>query len=191
MTQPQKDMTEKEKAAAGLMYNPNTDAELIAERDAAKTLLQKYNNLAPSEKDARREILKKLLGETGENFIIEQPFYCDYGYNISIGENFYANFGLSILDAAKVTFGKNAFIGPNVGIYAAGHPLDAKERNTLIEYAKPIAIGDNVWIGGDVTIVPGVSIGDNCVIGAGSVVTKDIPPNTLAAGNPCRPIKKI
>ena len=191
MTQPQKDMTEKEKAAAGLMYNPNTDAELIAERDAAKTLLQKYNNLAPSGKDARREILKKLLGETGENFIIEQPFYCDYGYNISIGENFYANFGLSILDAAKVTFGKNAFIGPNVGIYAAGHPLDAKERNTLIEYAKPIAIGDNVWIGGDVTIVPGVSIGDNCVIGAGSVVTKDVPPNTLAAGNPCRPIKKI
>ena len=191
MTQPQKDMTEKEKAAAGLMYNPNTDAELIAERDAAKTLLQKYNNLAPSGKDARREILKKLLGETGENFIIEQPFYCDYGYNISIGENFYANFGLSILDAAKVTFGKNAFIGPNVGIYAAGHPLDAKERNTLIEYAKPIAIGDNVWIGGDVTIVPGVSIGDNCVIGAGSVVTQDVPPNTLAAGNPCRPIKKI
>lgn len=191
MTQPQKDMTEKEKAAAGLMYNPNTDAELIAERDAAKTLLQKYNNLVPSEKGARREILKKLLGETGENFIIEQPFYCDYGYNISIGENFYANFGLSILDAAKVTFGKNAFIGPNVGIYAAGHPLDAKERNTLIEYAKPIAIGDNVWIGGDVTIVPGVSIGDNCVIGAGSVVTKDVPPNTLAAGNPCRPIKKI
>ena len=137
------------------------------------------------------ELLKRLLGKTGENLIIEPPFACDYGYNIEVGENFYANVNLVILDGAKVRIGDNAFIAPNVGIYTAGHPLDASDRNKGLEYAYPITIGDNVWIGAGAIILPGVTIGDNVVIGAGSVVTKDIPACSLAVGNPCRVIRKI
>ena len=123
--------------------------------------------------------------------LIEQPFYCDYGYNVHVGENFYANYNLVILDEAPVTFGDNVFIAPFCGFYTAGHPLDAAERNRGLEYARPITVGRNVWFGANVTVLPGVTIGDNCVIGAGSVVNKDIPAGTMAAGNPCRVIKSI
>lgn len=121
----------------------------------------------------------------------EQPFYCDYGYNIEIGENFYANMNCVILDEAKVTFGDNVFIAPSCGFYTAGHPLDVEQRNRGLEYARPIRVGNNVWIGAQVCVLPGVTIGDNTVIGAGSVVNRDIPANVIAAGNPCRVIREI
>lgn len=147
--------------------------------------------LSPEKVNERQKILKEILGSTKENFLIEQPFICDYGYNIEIGKNFYANHNLLILDCAKVTFGDNVFIGPNCSFYTPVHPLDTKTRNQGIEIAKPIKVGNNVWFGGNVTVLPNVTIGDNCVIGAGSVVTKDIPANSLAVGNPAKVIKEI
>ena len=139
----------------------------------------------------RKEKIKSILGKTKDNFLIEQPFVCDYGYNIEIGENFYANHNLVILDANKVKFGDNVFIAPNCGFYTAGHPINADMRNEGLEYAKPIEIGNDVWIGGNVVVLPGVKIGNNVVIGAGSIVNKDIPSNSVAVGNPCRVIKEI
>ena len=139
-------MTEKEKCRLGLLYDANYDPEILADRERAKELLYDYNRLRPSEQIRRTELLKKLLGKTRENLIIEPPFACDYGYNIEVGENFYANVNLVILDGAKVCIGDNAFIAPNVGIYTAGHPLDASDRNKGLEYAYPITIGNNVWI---------------------------------------------
>ena len=184
-------MTEKEKMLLGEIYNANYDKELIEERASAKDLCYEYNNLRPSKIEERKKLLKKLLSKTKENFWIEQPFMCDYGYNIEIGENFYSNHNLIILDGNKVTFGDNVFIAPNCSFYTAGHPLDYNTRNQGLEYAKPIEVGNNVWIGGNVEVLPGVKIGDNSVIGAGSVVTKDIPSNVVAVGNPCRIIKEI
>lgn len=184
-------MTEKDKMLAGMIYDANNDPALIAERLECKELCRNYNELRPHETDARMALLRQILGGTGEGLLIEQPFYCDYGYNIRVGNNFYANFNLVILDEAPVTFGDNVFIAPNCGFYTAGHPIDAVERNKGLEYARPFTVGDNVWIGAGVSVLPGVSIGDNCVIGAGSVVVKDIPPYSLAVGNPCRVIKTI
>ena len=183
--------SEKEKAKDGELYDANYDPQLIAERDVCKDLCFEYNHLPPSRKDERRELIKKLLGKTRETFLIEQPFYCDYGYNIEIGENFYANMNCVILDGAKVTFGNNVFIAPGCGFYTAGHPLETGLRNSGLEYAHPITIGNNVWIGAQSVILPGVTIGDNTVIGAGSVVTHDIPSNAVAVGNPCRILKTI
>lgn len=184
-------MTEKEKMLAGELYDANYNEDLIKEREKAKDLCFAYNKIKPSETEKRQEMIKKLVGKTKENLFIEQPFLCDYGYNIEVGENFYANHNLVILDANKVKFGDNVFIGPNCSFYTAGHPLDSKTRNQGLEYAKPIIVGDNVWFGGNVVVLPGVTIGDNCVIGAGSIVTKDIPENSVAVGNPCKVIKKI
>lgn len=184
-------LSEKQKAAAGQLYDANYDQELINERIVCKDLCFDYNSLRPSDTEARTALLKKLLGKTGKSFLIEQPFYCDYGYNIEIGENFYANVNCTILDGAKVRFGDNVFIAPGCGFYTAGHPLDAEQRNKGLEYAYPITIGNNVWIGAQCSILPGVTIGDNTVIGAGSVVTRDIPANVVAVGNPCRVIKQI
>ncbi len=183
--------TEKQKAQEGLLYDANYDAELIAERAVCKEMCFEYNSLPPSKTEGREALLRKLLGKTGKTFLIEQPFYCDYGYNIEIGENFYMNVNGVILDGAKVKFGDNVFIAPNCGFYTAGHPLDAETRNKGLEYAYPITIGNNVWIGAGVSVLPGVTIGDNTVIGAGSVVAKDIPANVLAVGNPCRVIKQL
>ena len=136
-------------------------------------------------------MIRRLLGKIKGKFTILAPFWCDYGYNIEIGENFFANHNCVILDSAKVTFGDNVFIAPDCGFYAAGHPLDVEQRNQGLEYAYPIKVGNNVWIGGGVKVMPGVTIGNNVVIGSGSVVTKDIPDNVLAAGNPCRVIRPI
>ena len=184
-------MTEKEKMRAGILYDANYDAELIAERAACKEMCHEYNHLAPSKTAEREALMRKLLGKAGNAFLIEQPFACDYGYNIEIGENFYMNVNGVILDGAKVTFGDNVFIAPNCGFYTAGHPLDWKQRNKGLEYAYPISVGNNVWIGAGVSVLPGVTIGDNVVIGAGSVVTKDIPANVVAVGNPCRVVREI
>ena len=184
-------MTEKEKMRAQMLYDANYDQALLEERDKAKDLCHQYNQLRPSDRASQREVLKKLLGKTGENFILTAPFWCDYGYNITLGENFYANHNLVILDGAKVTFGDNVFIGPDCGFHTAGHPIDFERRNQGLEYAYPITVGDNVWIGAGVQVMPGVSIGSNVVIGGGSVVVKDIPSNCVAVGNPCKVIRAI
>lgn len=176
---------------SGLVYSA-TDQELLHELNAVKNVVHKYNSLQPSDNDERFRILKGLLGYTADDeFIINQPFFCDYGKQISIGKRFFANFNLTILDEAFVTIGDDCFIGPNVSIYTACHSTDPVERNTRNEWAKPVRVGDNVWIGGSVTILPGVTIGNNVTIGAGSVVAKDIPDNVVAAGNPCKVIKYI
>lgn len=180
---------EKEKMLAGQVYNPGQDEELMAELAACKAKCLRYNQLTAGAE--KKELLKKILGQSGENCHIEPNFWCDYGWNIKVGNNFYANHNLTVLDAGGVTFGDNVFIGPDCGFYTSGHPLDAERRNAGLEYAYPITVGNNVWIGGGVRVVPGVSIGDNSVIGAGSVVVKDIPANSVAAGNPCRVIRKI
>lgn len=184
-------MTEKEKCKLGLLYDANYDKELINERKISKELCYEFNSLKPSEKEKGKVIIKKLFGKTQEEFSINQPFYCDYGYNIEIGENFYSNHNLIILDGAKVKIGNNVFIGPNCCITTAGHPIDVEDRNFGLEYAYPITIGNNVWIGTNVSILPGVKIGENSIIGAGSVVNRDIPENVIVAGNPCKIIRKI
>lgn len=184
-------MTEKEKAHLGIFYNANFDSELIKERKQCKELCYKYNLLSPNNTLKKNEIIKHLFGKIGENFSINSPFYCDYGYNIEIGDNFYSNFNLIILDCAKVKIGNNVFIAPNCCITTAGHPLEIEKRNLGLEYAFPVTIKNNVWIGANVTILPNVTIGENSVIGAGSVVNKDIPDNVVAAGVPCKIIKKL
>ncbi len=184
-------MTEKEKMLDGQLYDANYDNELVNERQKCKNLCHEYNSLSPDKIEDRKNLLKQILGKTGEDFWIEQNFWCDYGYNIEIGENFYANHNCVMLDPAKITFGDNVFIAPNCGFYTAGHPLDFEKRNKGLEYAYPIKVGNNVWIGGNVCVMPGITIGNNVVIGAGSVVTKDIPSNSVAVGNPCKVIKKL
>lgn len=184
-------MTEKEKMLSGKIYDANYDEELARERLKCKDLCHEYNNTMPSDSDIQKEILNRLLGSHGENCCVLSPFWCDYGYNIQMGNNFFANHNCIILDAAKVTFGDNVFIAPDCGFYTAGHPIDYVRRNKGLEYAYPITVGNNVWIGGGVKVMPGVTIGNNVVIGGGSVVVKDIPDNVVAVGNPCRVIRTI
>lgn len=184
-------LSEKDKCRAGELYDANHDRQLIEERLRCKRLCFEYNRLEPGMAERREEMLRGLLGKTGDNFLIEQPFLCDYGYNIEIGENFYSNVNCVILDEAAVRFGNNVFVGPNCAFYTAGHPLDAGLRGSGLEFARPITVGNDVWIGGNVVVLPGVTIGDGCVIGAGSVVTRDIPAACLAFGNPCRIIRKL
>ena len=183
-------MNQKERMLANLPYKAWMDG-LEEERIDCKMKTFEYNNTFPDKRTERKELIRKIVGKIGEEFNIESPFQCDYGYNIEIGENFYSNHNLIILDVGKVRIGDNVQIAPNVSIYTAGHPVHPESRNSGYEYGIDITIGDNVWIGGSVTILPGVTIGDNAVIGAGSVVTKDIPADVIAAGNPCRVIRKI
>lgn len=183
--------TEKEKARAGCLYDANYDEELLRERTACAEMTHELNLLRPSQVQEREELLRRLLGKVKGDFSIVSPFFCDYGYNIEIGNNFFMNMNCVILDGAKVTFGDNVFVAPGCGFYTAGHPSDWEQRNAGLEYAYPITVGNNVWIGAQVCVLPGVTIGDNTVIGAGSVVTKNIPANVLAAGNPCRVIREI
>ena len=182
--------SEKEKMLTGKPYKAFEDI-LLNERQYAKELIFDFNNLRPIEIEKRNKIIKKLFGKSGTNFFIEPPFRCDYGYNIEIGDNFYSNYNLTILDCGKVIIGENVLIAPNVSIYTAGHPIHHELRNDGYEYAFPIFIGNSVWIGGNVIINPGVKIGDNSVIGAGSVITRDIPASVVAVGNPCRVLKQI
>ena len=176
---------------AGEIYSA-TDRQLLEELAETREMIFDYNQLQPSQMQKKREMLKAMLGHVGDdNIIINQPFYCDYGKQISVGKRFFANFNLTILDEAPVTIGDDCFIGPNVGIYTACHSTDPIERNSRKEWARPVTIGNNVWIGGGVTILPGVTIGDNVTIGAGAVVVNDIPSGTIAAGNPCKVIRKL
>ncbi|HEY5556077.1 sugar O-acetyltransferase [Acetobacterium sp.] len=179
-------MTEKEKAKAGLLYNPNIDKEISREIIKCKDLCHQYNQLLPSQYQNKEKLMRSILGKTGTTFFIASPFWCDYGYNIEIGDNFYANHNCVILDGARVKFGSYVFIGPNCCFATAGHPLDVEQRNEGLEYAHPISIGNNVWIGAGVTVLAGVTVGNNTVIGAGSLVNKDIPAGVIAVGNPCK-----
>ena len=178
------------KMLSGVEYDA-THPALREKLQQTRLKLWKFNNLSPDQTEEMTEILSHLFGAIGERFIINQPFTCDYGCNIFLGEDCFINFNCTILDEARVTIGKNAFLGPNVSIYTACHPLDPENRNKFIEWAEPVSIGDNVWIGGGVTILPGVTIGDNVVIGAGSVVTKNFPSNVAIAGNPAKIIKSL
>ncbi|MDE7402468.1 MAG: sugar O-acetyltransferase [Muribaculaceae bacterium] len=183
-------MTEKEKIIYGVLYDAS-DAELVDERMKAADLCHEYNSLRPSDTKRHSAIISELFGKVGDNCFIQPSFWCDYGYNIEVGDNFFANHDCVMLDCAKIKFGDNVLIGPQCGFHTAGHPLDVARRNKWLEYAYPITVGDNVWIGAGVQVMPGVTIGSNCVIGGGSVVTKDIPDGVIAAGNPCRVIREI
>ena len=183
-------MNQKERMLAGLPYKAWLDG-LSEERMENKKRIYQYNLLAPDAVEEQEKLIKTILGKTGKYVHIEAPFHCDYGYNIEVGENFFANYNLTVLDVGLVRIGNNAQIAPNVSIYTAGHPVHPESRNSGYEYGIAITIGDNVWIGGNAVIMPGVTIGDNVVIGAGSIVTKDLPSNVIAAGNPCRVIREI
>ncbi|MET3688006.1 maltose O-acetyltransferase [Priestia megaterium] len=182
--------TEREKMLNGEMYNP-ADAQLRRDREHARRQVRIYNETLESEDTKRTELLKDLFGSTGENVYVEPNIRVDYGYNIFVGENFFANFDCVILDICKVSFGDNCLLGPGVHIYTATNPIDPNERNSGKEYAKPIIFEDNVWTGGSSVINSGVTIGDNVVIASGSVVTKDVPNNVVVGGNPAKIIKKL
>jgi maltose O-acetyltransferase len=181
--------TERDKMLRGDLYDPR-DPQLVAARAHSRALQAAYNATEPGSSE-RERLLRELVPQAGRNAWIEPPFHCDYGDNITLGDNFYCNFGCVILDVAPVVIGANVLLGPGVHVYAATHPLSAAARRTGLELGAPVEIGDDVWIGGGAIICPGVSIGARAVIGAGSVVTRDVPPSVLATGNPCRVIRPI
>ena len=183
-------MNQKERMLAGLPYKAWLDG-LSEERLDLRLKIHKFNSCSPDKKDEMKAMIKDIVGKCGKDIFIEPPFHCDYGKNIEVGENFYANFNCVILDVGKVKIGTNVMFAPNVSIYTAGHPIHPESRNSGYEYGIGITIVDNVWVGGSVVINPGVHIGNNVVIGSGSVVTKDIPDNVIAVGNPCRIIREI
>jgi maltose O-acetyltransferase len=182
--------SEKEKMLSGELYLA-ADPELIRDRENTRRLTRLYNQTLETEYGKRSELLKQLFGSTGANLYVEPTFRCDYGYNIHVGNNFYANFDCIILDVCEVRIGENCFIAPGVHIYTATHPLNPVERASGAEFGKPVKIGNNVWIGGRAIINPGVTIGDNVVIGSGAVVTKDVPDNVVVGGNPAKVIKRV
>lgn len=177
------------KMLAGEVYDAFADGFL---RELIKTRkkIKRFNDLDPDSPELP-SLIREILGSCGEKININQPFRCDYGCNIHVGENFFANFNLTVLDEALVVFGDNCLVGPNVSIYTACHPLSPEERNSWVEWARPVTIGNNVWIGGSATILPGVTIGDNCVIGSGSVVTRSVESDTVVGGNPARVIRRL
>lgn len=181
-------MNHIERRDAGIAYI--SDESVMEEQKKCRRILQRLNTVDRSDFDEICRIIKELLGKSDGAFI-NPPFYCDYGFHIEVGKNFFANYNCTIIDVAKVTIGDNCQMAPNVAIYTAGHPVHPVSRNSAFEYGKPVTIGDNVWIGGNTVILPGVNIGSNTVIGAGSVVTKDIPDWVIAAGNPCKVIRRI
>lgn len=183
-------MNQKERMLHGLPYKSWLDG-LPEDRIKNKKKLFEFNSVCPTEEKKLEEILHEIFGKCGDNVHVEPPFHCDYGYNIEVGDNFYANYNLVILDVGKVKIGDNVMFAPNVAIYTAGHPVHPDSRNSGYEYGIDISIGNNVWLGGNTIVNPGVKIGNNVVIGSGSVVTKDIPDNVIAVGNPCRIIREI
>lgn len=184
-------MKEFEKAQAGYLYDANNDKDIIKKRIEYADLCYDFNMCRPSDFEKQNEILQKIIGSIKGSYFITQPFHCDYGFNVSIGESFYSNYNLTILDGARVTFGDNVFIAPNCVFSTAGHAIDSEQRNQGLEIALPITVGNSVWIGANVTVLPGVTIGNDVIIGAGSVVNKDIPDGVIAAGVPCKVIRKI
>ncbi|MFD1466013.1 sugar O-acetyltransferase [Lapidilactobacillus mulanensis] len=182
--------TERELMLAGKLYN-SSDPELAELRRRAQGFTRQYNATAEFETDKRKQLLSEYMDIPTNDAYIETPLHLDYGCNVHIGKNFYANYECIFLDTADITIGDNVMFGPRISLYTAGHPIPADIRNSGIEYGYPITIGNNVWMGGNVVVTPGVSIGDNCVIGAGAVVTKDIPANCIAVGNPCRVLREI
>ena len=183
-------MTERERMLSGQLYNP-ADPELAAERLRAKILCRRFNDAPPEAFAEREELLQQLLGSMGHDCWIEPSFLCDYGSQITLGDHVYANYDCIFLDAAPISIGSHAFLAPRVCLFTAGHPLDTNVRNSELEFALPITIEDNVWLGGNVTVLPGVTIGSGTVVAAGSVVTKDLPAGVVAAGNPCRVLREI
>ncbi len=183
-------MTEKEKSHAGMLYQPG-DPELAADRDVTVKKLYDYNNLHPLEREARQAAIRELLGKVGENCTVEQPLFCTYGYNTTLGDNCFLNVNCKLMDSGYITIGNNVFIAPNVCIVTEEHAMDVPQRLEGLEYTHPVTIGDNVWICTGAVILPGVTIGADSVIGAGSIVTKDIPPKSLAVGNPCKVIRSL
>lgn len=184
-------MTEKEKAAAGYLYDANYDDTVMADIMRCNDLCFEFNQIKPSDRAAQTEILKQIFGKMGENVIVNNPFWCDYGYNTTVGDYFFANHNCQLLDGAKITFGNHVFVAPNCVFSTAEHAIDAQQRISGLEVALPITVGDNVWIGANTVVLGGVTIGENTVIGAGSVVTKDIPANVIAVGVPCRVMRPI
>ena len=184
-------MKEWETAQQGYLYDANYDKEIVEERTRCADLCYEFNLCRPSDTAKQQELLNRMLGSIKGNPVITAPFYCDYGFNITIGENFYTNRNVTILDGAKVTFGDNVFIAPNCVFSTAGHAIDSEQRAKGLEIARPITVGNNVWIGANVSVLPGVTIGSSSIIGAGSVVNKDIPEGVIAAGNPCKVLRKI
>ena len=182
--------SEKQKMLNGENYNAG-DEELVKERMKARKAVREFNDISEDEAEKREEKIREIFGQAGKNIYVESHFKCDYGYNISVGDNFYANFDCVLLDVCPIEIGDNCFLAPGVHIYTATHPLDAAERTSGIESAKPVKIGDNVWIGGRAVINPGITIGNNVVVASGSVVVKDIPDNVLVGGCPAKIIKKI
>ena len=183
-------MTELEKCRQGLLYDTTFPGREEAHLVCAE-LCYDYNHTRPSDMAGREAILRKLFGKLGKNPYVEPTLFCGFGFNIEAGDNFFANNNCVFVDPGKITFGDNVLIGPQCGFYTALHPIDPQLRAQLLEAAYPITVGNDVWFGGGVKVLPGVTIGDNCVIGAGSVVTKDIPANSLAVGNPCRVLRQI
>ncbi|SDL83773.1 sugar O-acetyltransferase [Sediminibacillus halophilus] len=182
--------TEREKMIGGELYNAG-DPELVADRKNARRLTRLYNQTAEFDDERRRDLLKELFGSSGDRFFVEPTFRCDYGYNIHVGEGFYANFDCTILDVCEVRIGDHCLLAPGVHIYTAAHPLDPEARKAGAEFGKPVTIGNNVWIGGRTVINPGVTIGDNAIIASGSVVTRDIPANVVAGGAPASILKEV
>ncbi|MBP3884826.1 MAG: sugar O-acetyltransferase [Olsenella sp.] len=184
-------MTERERMESGLWYDANFDEGLRLERERAGDLAFEFNSTPPGDTERRAELLSRLIGTLGEGVEVLSPLYVDYGRNVSIGDGSFVNHGAYLMDGAAITIGAHVFIGPNFGAYTAQHPLVARERNTGLERALPIVIGDDCWIGANVSIMPGVTIGAGCVVGAGSLVTKDVPAGWLAMGSPCKPVREI
>lgn len=176
---------------AKILYDANYDKELVAKRNQCHDLCHQYNQLLPTTVKERKKVLQAIIGEMEDDLIIEQPFYCDYGTNIRLGKQVYLNMHTIMLDAAEIYVEDHVFVGPNCAFYTAGHPFSIEDRRAGLEYALPIHVEEDVWIGGNTVVMAGVTIGKGSVIGAGSVVTKDIPPYVLAAGNPCRIIRSI
>ena len=183
-------MTEKEKSYAEMLYQPG-DPELVADREITVRKLTEYNGIDPLDREARDRAIRGILGKAGKNCVVEQPLFCTYGYNTTVGDNFFLNVNGKLMDSGKITIGNNVFIAPNVCIITEEHAMDVEQRIQGLEYTHPVTIGDNVWICAGALVLPGVTIVEGSVIGAGSVVTKDIPAHCLAVGNPCKVIRKL